>query len=270
MYGRSSLKISGRLSYDRIAELLLDKPEVLIAEGRSKNYGLRSREYIHPVSDEYERAMCMRLYRTDILQFFRDGTVIVNDWDSNITRSCTSEHGPFSVGVEHGQQVFRDIYGDWWPMDRAIVVLPDGTVQNVIVKVRDEIRVKPELKAERRRIGEHFRNACFARLVLGEFPKLVGFDGYASAPDGHEARRELFRLLDAQADHADIARCATNTSPLGRACYGRVGRATKHADPIGATEALINCLLRAELGDPKWFNTKTVRTEHRNIRVRAA
>src|SRR5882672_7346072 len=236
-WGHSSpnLKIHERLSYGHIAELLerhrhKKTGEYNIYNGNSDNYALRSRGYTNPATHQYETAMCVRLYSTDILQYFADGTVVVNDYDSSVTRYMLDRLGPITVFKSptcrwYDKQRWRPRgSGVDYPMRKAIVIPPDGIVVGMVDRGG---RIKAEAKKERAFLSKKFRERALTRLALGEFPGAIVrvTNGWqARVPCLTENKKMLFTLLSEEMDHQSIAQfysAAHKQETISHVVFGR-------------------------------------------------
>jgi hypothetical protein len=269
--GQQGFKISGQLSYGKIVQLMLEMKknrngEVLVYNGR-KNYALRMQQHEHPTKHKYEEAGCFRHYNTDILQFFRDGTIKIVRYNSTSTNHLESAFGPIYIGsnsrVRYKHKLRwcprnRSPSDGHYPMNGDIVVRKDGTVHGM---VDVGTRIKSSVKKRRRELSRKFREAALPRLVLGEFDCIVrdasegGWLGYV--PYSTTQKRVMFDALLAQADH-DLVR-STYASYREALCTGWARNEISYNGPLAAAEGVIRSLLRAALDDPKDVEEYTIK-----------
>lgn len=269
MWGaRPEFNISGKLSYQRIEQLTKeDYPkreqgrgygERNISGTRSENYAIRMDHKHHPVTGKITSVACLRMYSTDILQFFPDGAVKISDYDTGITREVINKFGPLHIfkssqHLAQTKQRFGLYGGENWPMRSDIVIRKDGTVRDLYDIYR---RVIPSKKKQRRTIGTEFRAAATSRMVLGEFGDTFavrGGDGTWAAriPVSGLDRDRLFHHLLIGADHADIMHQMGRLETLAPQVFGRTRaqRTTRHSTVEQATLAARDALLRYHLSD---------------------
>jgi len=140
--------------------------EVNIYNGRSQNYAIREHSHRHPLTEKYEQAMCVRHYDTDILQFFKDGSIRISDYDSLSTRHLISALSPITrFNGRYGPR-WR-LHGSWsdpdYPLNGPVVIHPDGYVRKL---TEWKWRVKKTAKPERSRIRKNFTQNALARITL--------------------------------------------------------------------------------------------------------
>lgn len=171
----SSHTVYGKLSYPIIADLVAKAKDGkhLIGDRRQKQYYLHADRKYNPNTGEYETAMCYRMYATDILQFFEDGTCHIITYPSAITYSEINRYGPLRCYTDtrckyKEQRRFGYYSGTNYPIpDGAITVRADGTIVEPLVDKYETIN--PEMRKERRELAKKFRAAALPRMLLGEF-----------------------------------------------------------------------------------------------------
>jgi hypothetical protein len=140
MFSHPQFTVVHALNWATIDRLTALKNPYFISRGRSKNYSLRRETHTNPATGKLEQAMCMRLYATDILQYFHDGTIVVVCWDSMLTRSCLWDLGRIRVG----SQTFRDATGAEWPTPAELHIGADGVLLNTIQVTHVSRKLKPD------------------------------------------------------------------------------------------------------------------------------
>lgn len=266
----------GRLSYNEISSILGNKDEVNVYEGKSPNYAVRWNRYVNPVTHKDERAACMRLYATDILQFFEDGSLIVDDHPSVTTNQVLWQCSPIHT---RGGASWNASDGRWYPMPGPLRIAPDGTVLNKITVYSR--RVRPERKAERRALRKQFRENAWSRLVLREFPEIIAKPEYSTGfrvlvPASVDNRKRLYQMLMTSCSHGQIQHIVSaNTVEIGaqQQAFGRPSRSNSvwtYANELTAAKAFMDCLFRdifADSGEKDDYYHEEVVTEHKDLKV---
>jgi hypothetical protein len=223
--------------------------EVSIYNGNSRNYAIRAQEHKHPLSSHChsEVAMCVRHYDTDILQFFKDGTIRVDDYDSKATRDIIRSLGPIAQFNDRNGRRWRP-HGSWddpdYPLNNPVVIHPDGYVHEWKEKKR---RVKADAKPERKRIRQKFIKNALGRILLGEFPEMLvrDHDGtwIAQIPQRYSNKEEMYRLFLAGASHNEI-QATMQDVPMDPISWAFGRRVISYPSSDKAAYAIVNSLLR--------------------------
>jgi hypothetical protein len=228
------------------------------------NYAIyRDSNVVHPVTNQRVQRYRLRMYNTNILSFYEDGTVKVIDFNSVTTTQVLNAHGPSWLRV-HSNSNHSGCTRRWgsghWPLSEGEIVV-DGQGRCHTRCVDTFRRVRADAKPERSRIRRHFREVFSPHIMLGEYDGvLVQQDRVTKLWTAHLPRirtgdrGRLFSRLVANADFAEIyARVGPGgdiqLEPLGNYFTGG-GKAIHYDSQRQASEAVINALLTAALADP--------------------
>lgn len=250
-----TLNFSGKLNYHKCAALYAkarDKSKGKALHG-STHYYIRYDSHSHPITHKWERAYSLRMYQTDILIYWADGTIYVDGYNSPTTSQVLNDYGPVRIWSNSSLPTNTTRrFGSWsangnkgWPVDGGIYISPAGVVHGLKDTFR---RVKPSKLKERRAIGAKFRLAATGRIVLGEFPatKRDSAGGWqAVVPKGH-AKDDAFVLLMGEADHGKIWPLFASGEPTAR-LFGR--KHVNYPTQESAATAVVDNLLRHHLAD---------------------
>jgi len=275
--------ICDRLSYSECARLYAGARDKEKGKPIAKNaaYYIQQGYDTHPVTGKNEECYWLKMYSTNILVYFADGAVRINDYVSVTTTCVLNELGPVSIGSNskcgfvNTRRFGSRSFG--YPMPDQLNISAEGVVQDKLVDYTR--RIRPECKAERRAIAKEFREAAMARLVLGEFPQLIEAD---EVSEGRELLRvfrvnvpydanRLFHALLYKQDHGEVAAvCARGTNRLKKQYGLRAGGSSYHQgyyfmNQVDAAKALCACLLESEMSDARWYVDTP--TEYENVRV---
>lgn len=217
-----------------------------------------------PVTGYSEGCYWLKMYHTNILVFFADGALRINDHNSPTTTAALNELGPvrvfsdshikFSNKRRFGHYSSYGASGVNYPMPDVLDVSSEGVVQNTLVDFTRKVR--PECRAERRQLKRQLKDAAFARLTLGEFPQLVRPGERPFWQDGQYVERagfyavrpsssaEVYHLLLEGADHELIDDKVKGVYASKQGFY---------LDAASAANKVIDTLVKHELQDPKYF-----------------
>jgi hypothetical protein len=167
-------------------------------------------------------AYALKMYRTDIITWYPDGSIEYRDYNSSVTRMVMSKFGPLQAWYAgtNCKWLHKVRMGSWhrnYPFCQngsTMTILPNGTISGLY----DEIHcVNPAFRAERRAMLKTYRERALPRFLLGEFGNLFAVNtserrpfgrshtGWFSAvPSGYGAQRALFDMFCRRAKHSDI------------------------------------------------------------------
>lgn len=270
--------ICRKLSYDACANLHDTARDKLRGKPISKtaNYYIRYDTHTNPTTGQSERAYSLRMYSTDILVFWQDGTIYVDEYNSITTNTVLDELGPLHIFTQstHRATCKHRFWvsagrGANYPMCGGVVINPDGVIHGRKDTFR---RVKEEAKKERAAMTKQFRKHAVPRILLGEFGdafcmrEQFNTGWKARVPRMDNTKRQLFCALSENKSHEEIFALVQDMSALTR----KFGRHEMHyPTPELAAFAAINSLIRSVMQDSynnPWYEDYVV--EFEPVRVR--
>jgi hypothetical protein len=248
----------------------------------------RSNYVVHKVRrDGGEPGYALKMYRTDILTWWKKGDIDYEHYDSGITYDVMNEFGPLRVWRMGSNYKYHHRFrwgrpGWYFPNDGE---LPIGSfpfcqqygrmtlpAKGIIKGLHDEYnRIDPAKKAERKRLLKTYRTNALPRIMLGEFgPRFAvhgsartkGFgrkqnvEGWWSHLPSSFVHNSLFQLFSDNADHDTIEEVLNSST-----------RWTLHSPSESMEEAVrkaVDVIGRNALEHESWY--ETVRINHEPVR----